>query len=38
MNDELGSAEVGRVNERVPLFVVGAIVPDGAVVIALDEP
>ena len=38
VNDELGSAEVGRVNDRIPHLVVGAIIPDGTVVIALDEP
>lgn len=38
MDDELRGAEVGRVNDRVPFLVVGAIVPDRAIVVALDEP
>jgi hypothetical protein len=35
---ELGRTEVLGVNERVPFLVVGAVVPDGAVVVALDKP
>jgi hypothetical protein len=35
---ELGSAEVLSVHKRVPFLVVGAVVPDGAVVVALNKP
>ena len=38
MDDELGGAEVRRVDNRIPLLVIGAVVPDRAVVVALDEP
>lgn len=37
-NNKLGRAEVLSMVERVPLLVVGAVVPHGAVVVALDEP
>lgn len=38
MDDKLGGAEVGRVDDRIPLLVVGAVIPDRAVIVALDEP
>ena len=37
-HDKLRGTEVGGVEQRVPFLVVGAVVPDGAVVVALDEP
>jgi hypothetical protein len=38
MDNELGGAEVRRVDDGIPLLVIGAVVPDCAVVVALDEP
>ena len=38
MDDELGGAGIGEMGKRVPEFVVGAVVPDRAVVVALDKP
>ena len=38
VRDEVRGAEVSRVRQRVPLLVLVAVGPDGAVVVALDEP
>lgn len=38
VDDKLWGASVGKMSEGIPLFIVGAIVPDGAVVVVLDEP
>lgn len=38
VDDELGCASVAEIGEGIPAFVVVAVVPDGAVVVVLDEP